>query len=130
MLSEIMTVLGPLKLIITMILFFNLAWIALQKWLALLVVGLSIGETPLMPLWLQLHAFTAPASGGATHQLLCATLANALLAVAIGSAVRGLQRWARSTVKRHEDAFWALIKHEERLARAQARAAGIDPRRR
>jgi hypothetical protein len=118
MLTDVITALGPLKLIVAGILFFNLAWIAMHKGLAVSVVGLSVGETSMT----QLHA-AAPFGSAASHELICTVLAHALLAVAIWFSVRQLQLWARTTVRRHEEAFRQLVAREER----QTRAAGSEP---
>ncbi|WP_028080977.1 hypothetical protein [Solimonas soli] len=125
MLTEIVTVLGPLKLVIAGVLFFNLAWLAVRKWLALGVFGISVGEVSLPQLWAQAQQFgvdllhhplraldgLAPSFGGG--EFVYVLLANALLAAAIWFAVRSLQLWARATVKRHEEEFWELVQRDE-----------------
>ena len=127
MLTEIVAALGPLKLVVAGILFFNLALIAVRQWLALGVVGLSVGEVSAPRLWEQvLHLGRQVASDPATvfegvrhtsagsSELAYLLMANALLATAIWCAVRSLQLWARATVKRHEEAFWQMVERDER----------------
>lgn len=120
MLMQIAAALAPLKLVIVGLLFFNLAWIAIRKWLVIGVVGVSAGEVSLPSLWSHAQALgpqlsDAPAAWLAAPQSIPPILiANALLAAAIWFAVRGLQLWARATVKHSEEEFLALIERDER----------------
>jgi hypothetical protein len=125
MLTQIVAALGPLKLVIAGLLFFNLAWIAVRKWLVIGVIGVSAGEISLPDLWT--HARTLGTQIGYApwpelanglppldaHAIPATLIANTLLAAAIWFAVRGLQLWARATVKHHEEEFAALIERDE-----------------
>ncbi|HET8883619.1 MAG TPA: hypothetical protein VFM56_15735, partial [Solimonas sp.] len=100
------------------------AWLAVRKWLVIGVIGVSAGEISLPNLWAhaqtlgtQLAQTPWPVQGFAPmslHAIPATLIANTLLAAAIWFAVRGLQLWARATVKHHEEEFAALIERDER----------------
>jgi len=140
-LTQIITALGPLKLVIAGVLFFNLAWLAVRKWLVMGVFGVSVGEVSVPQLWSQVQQFGidlfySPAralSGiapGISSEFAYALMANAMLATAIWFAVRGLRLWARATVKRHEEEFWDMVYRDEQGAGAPVRVPTQQGRRR
>jgi hypothetical protein len=125
-LTQMLAVLGPLKLVVAGILFFNLAWIAVRKLLVLGVVGLSVGETSLPHLWAQVqhlgHSAAAGVPAHGTYHIVYLLIANALLATAIWFAVRSLKLWARATIKQREEEFWDMVRRDEREWRGVAPA--------
>ncbi|NGY04750.1 hypothetical protein [Solimonas terrae] len=120
MLIQIAAALGPLKLVLAGLLFLNLAWIAVRKWLVIGALAVSVVEIAMPDAWAHMQTFGATplmrADGSwlvDPQAITAIVLANALLAGAIWFAVRGLQLWARATVRRHQQEFLALIEREE-----------------
>lgn len=126
MLIHILAALGPLKLVVAGLLFLNLAWPAVRKWMVAGVVGLSAAEILLPQLWQQLGQListltqsgpalqAAPTAAALAQSSVAIIITNALLATLVWFAVRGLQIWARSTVSRHERRFRTMIARDLR----------------
>lgn len=121
MLAQFFATLHPLNLVIGGLLFFNLAWLAVRKYVLLGIVGLSAGEFSLPHFWAQAGHIGPGALLGPLHDIGAAQafsdllIANAMLAAAIWFAVRSLQLWARATTRREEERFMAMIERDESL---------------